>query len=225
MLLFCMALNKKQRKYFIWKQNNCLYLQIVRERKKMAYDILRLMKKPAKNMVGGGINLPLYVYGMIWTWYIGFANLRNEKEALISLQCDYRTHLYHHLCQYRSKSKHSSALGRSGLSQRISRLEPAAACPCPLHFDKKLCLPRMDSSSQHKPLNGYLENGCATSMPEAKRWCSRLRRKNNSSQTDHSCHCYLSDGTNWICLPSVACWSSKQRISGSTYQSCQSKSV
>lgn len=38
-------------------------------------------------------------------------------------------------------------------------------------------------------------------------------------------HWYLSDGTNWICLPSAACWSSKQRISGSTYQSCQSKSV
>lgn len=74
----------------------------------------------------------------------------------------------------------------------------------------------------HVLLNGYLENVFATSMPEAKLGAPE---KTHWSQTDHSCHCYLSNGTNWICLPSVACWSSKQRISGSTYQSCQSKSV
>lgn len=61
--------------------------------------------------------------------------------------------------------------------QRISSLEPATRCPCPLHFDKKLCLRRMDSTSHHVLLNGYLENVCATPMPEAKRWGWRLRRK------------------------------------------------
>ena len=62
-------------------------------------------------------------------------------------------------------------------SQRISSLELAAWCPCPLHFDKKLCVRRMNLTSLHVLLNGYLENVCATSMPEAKRWCSQLRRK------------------------------------------------
>ncbi len=41
----------------------------------------------------------------------------------------------------------------------------------------KSCLRRMDLTSLHVPLNGHLENACATSMPEAKRWCSQLRRK------------------------------------------------
>lgn len=56
-------------------------------------------------------------------------------------------------------------------------LELAVWCPCPLHFDKKLCLQRIDLTSPHMLLNGCLENGCATSMPEAKRWCSQLSRK------------------------------------------------
>ena len=56
-------------------------------------------------------------------------------------------------------------------------MELAVRCPCPPHFDKKRCLRRMDLSSLHVLLNGYLENVCATSMPEAKRWCSQLRRK------------------------------------------------
>lgn len=35
----------------------------------------------------------------------------------------------------------------------------------------------MDITPLHVLLNGYLENVCATSMPEAKRWRSQLRRK------------------------------------------------
>lgn len=56
-------------------------------------------------------------------------------------------------------------------------MELAVWCPCPPHFDKKWCLRRMDLNSLHVLLNGYLENVFATSMPEAKRWCSQLRRK------------------------------------------------
>lgn len=56
-------------------------------------------------------------------------------------------------------------------------MELAVKCPCPPHFDKKRCLRRMDLTSLHVLLNGYLENVCATSMPEAKRRCSQLRRK------------------------------------------------
>lgn len=84
---------------------------------------------------------------------------------------------------------------------------------CVLHFDKKLCLWRTDFTP-HVLLNGYLENVFATSMPEAKRWCLQLRRKTHWSWTDHSCNCYLSDETNWICLPLVAFWRPKQHISG-----------
>lgn len=62
---------------------------------------------------------------------------------------------------------------------------------------------------------------------DARSWGARGREKKNPTEVTPIArrHWYLSDGTNWICLPSAACWSSKQRISGSTYQSCQSKSV
>lgn len=87
---------------------------------------------------------------------------------------------YHHSCQYLRKSKHLSVLGiknhQWGKAPFYHR-ESAAWRPCLLHFDKKLCLWRMNLTSSHVLLNGYLENVFATSMPEAKRWCSQLRRK------------------------------------------------
>lgn len=62
---------------------------------------------------------------------------------------------------------------------------------------------------------------------DARSWGARGGEKKTPTEVTPIArrHWYLSDGTNWICLPSAACWSSKQRISGSTYQSCQSKSV
>lgn len=56
----------------------------------------------------------------------------------------------------------------SSLSRGISSLELAARRPCLLHFDKTLCLPRIDLTSPRVLLNGFLENVWATSMPEAR---------------------------------------------------------